>query len=156
MNARPEHSETASPLEPNQCAALCVRDGAHHGHDVEVLLVTSRDTGRWIIPKGWSRPGKKTHKGATREAWEEAGVRGRVVRRPIGQFRYGKRVETGGAIPCLVQVHLLEVTELAMRFPERHQRRRKWFSPADAAQEVQEPELKALLLGLAPSTPVTP
>ena len=71
--------EVADPAlrpERHQVAALCWRMG--QGGAVEILLVTSRDTGRWVIPKGWPMDGKSASAAAAREAWEEAGVKGTV------------------------------------------------------------------------------
>ncbi|WP_234711738.1 NUDIX hydrolase [Rhizobium rhizogenes] len=115
---------------------------------VEVLLITSRETGRWIIPKGWSINKKKPHQVAKQEAWEEAGVRGHVRKKPFGHYRYEKRVSQGEFIPCLVQVHLLAVSELEEDFPEKGQRQIRWFSPTDAARAVDEPELQRLFMNL--------
>jgi 8-oxo-dGTP pyrophosphatase MutT (NUDIX family) len=64
----------------------------------EVLLVTSRDTRRWIIPKGWPQKGKAPHRAAAREAFEEAGVVGAVGRRPVGSFAYEKRFKNGRVV----------------------------------------------------------
>jgi 8-oxo-dGTP pyrophosphatase MutT (NUDIX family) len=85
-----------------QYAALPYR---HKGKfSTEVLLVTSRDTGRWIIPKGWPLKGKAPHKAAAREAREEAGVVGKINRRAIGAFSYRKRLKGGKVVVCEVQV----------------------------------------------------
>jgi 8-oxo-dGTP pyrophosphatase MutT (NUDIX family) len=75
----------------------------------EVLLVTSRETGRWIIPKGWPLKGKSPHKAAAREAREEAGVVGRIKRRAIGSYSYEKRLKGGKVVDCEVQVFVLKV-----------------------------------------------
>ncbi len=128
-----------------QYAALCYRAKKKQGV-VEILLLTSRDTGRWIIPKGWPMPGKKAHAVAEREAFEEAGARGKVEKEPFGFYHYRKALQTGLRIPVKVQVHALEVEEMAKNFPERGSRRLTWVSPAEAAARVNEPELKELLL----------
>lgn len=131
--------------DAKQYAALCLRpDAVIDGH-VEVLLITSRDSGRWVIPKGWPMAKKKPHQVARQEAWEEAGVRGRVRKQPFGSYRYAKKVSREGVLDCLVQVFLLTVSDIAEDFPERSQRRIKWFSPRDAAEAVAEPELCRLL-----------
>src|SRR5271170_7842981 len=70
----------------------------------EVLLVTSRETGRWIIPKGWPAKGKAPHKSAAREAREEAGVVGKINLRSVGSFSYEKRLKGGKVVVCEVQV----------------------------------------------------
>lgn len=127
-----------------QYAALCYRQRKKQEH-VEVLLVTSRDTGRWIIPKGWPMPGKKSHAVAEREAYEEAGVKGKASREPIGYYSYSKGMEGGLKIACKVQVHALDVKEMLKDFPEKGTRRAEWVNCEEAAARVQEPELKVLL-----------
>lgn len=132
--------------ERNQCAALCWR--MHRGR-VEVLLITSRDTGRWVIPKGWPMAGKTEAQSAIQEAWEEAGVRGKGLDRPVGRYGYFKIMADKSALPCIVTVYPLRVKELAQRYPERKQRRRRWHDAEAAAKLVAEPELRALFLRLA-------
>jgi 8-oxo-dGTP pyrophosphatase MutT (NUDIX family) len=133
-----------------QCGALCWR---WQGHDLKVLLVTSRDTGRWIIPKGWLIPDLTAAASAAREAWEEAGVEGQVADLPTGMFAYDKTIAPVQAIPCLVSVYPLQVTRLRDRFPELQQRQRKWFSPDKAARKVVEPGLSDILRSFSPPRP---
>jgi 8-oxo-dGTP pyrophosphatase MutT (NUDIX family) len=102
----------------------------------EVLLVTSRETGRWIIPKGWPVKGKPPHKSAAREAREEAGVVGRIKRRPLGVFSYEKRLKSGKAVACEVQVFALKVKRQETRWLEKGERKLKWLPRAKAAREV--------------------
>ncbi|MBL9046282.1 MAG: NUDIX hydrolase [Tabrizicola sp.] len=130
-----------------QYAALCWRD---IGSGLEVLLITSRDTGRWVLPKGWPMQGLAPEMAAAQEAWEEAGVEGQV--HPVGLGRYGYLKELGDnrAIPCAVVVYSLHVSSLADRFPERAERRREWFTPDAAANLVSEPELAGLIRGFVP------
>ncbi|WP_116285732.1 NUDIX hydrolase [Rhizobium sp. LCM 4573] len=128
-----------------QYAALCYRIRKKQGQ-LEILLATSRDTGRWVIPKGWPMPGKKAHQVAEREAYEEAGVKGKAEKEPFGFYHYRKTLSNGFKIPVRVQVHLLEVEDLLKNFPEREARRLEWVSSEEAAQRVNEPELKDLLL----------
>ena len=128
-----------------QYGALCWR--MHRGK-VEVLLITSRDTGRWVIPKGWPIDGLEPAQTAAREAWEEAGVEGDIADQGLGAFDYDKCVGLKGSVPCSVQVFGLRVAELKGKFPERKERRRKWFDFDKAARKVIEPELRALLLAL--------
>ena len=132
---------SAEPELRSQQAALCWR--LHRGHP-EVLLITSRDTGRWVIPKGWPMAGISAADAAAREAWEEAGVEGAVGADAIGFYGYDKLIG-GKALPCMVSVFPLRVARLADKFPERKQRRRKWFAAEKAARKVAEPELRALL-----------
>jgi 8-oxo-dGTP pyrophosphatase MutT (NUDIX family) len=119
----------------------------HRGR-VEVLLITSRDTGRWVIPKGWPMQGLTLAGAAEREAWEEAGVRGLIGDSSLGAFGYDKILKPGHALPCRVEVFPLRVHELQRLFPERKMRRRKWFGHAKAARKVDEPELRGLLMAL--------
>jgi len=130
--------------EKIQVAALCYRRRQNGQKDI--LLITSRDTGRWIIPKGWPIKGLNAAGAAMQEAWEEAGVaNGTVKPKPIGVFRYDKQRDNGAVTPCVTDVFALKVDELAENYPERSQRERQWVSPAKAAEMVQEPELKKLL-----------
>ncbi len=129
-----------------QVAALCVKG---KGSDLRVLMITSRGTGRWIIPKGWPIDGITAHDAAMTEAWEEAGVKvGRVNARSVGSYTYDKVLDSGAPAPVEAQVYMVEVEKLVEDFPEVHQRRRKWMKPKRAAELVDEPGLKALLLSL--------
>lgn len=128
-----------------QVAALPVRKSAA---GTEVLLITSRETRRWIIPKGWPMKGRKDAQAAAQEALEEAGVRGKVHKRPIGAYTYQKRL-TGSVEACRVMVYVLEVDKLLASWKEKDQRRREWFSPASAADKVSEPQLATIILSIA-------
>jgi 8-oxo-dGTP pyrophosphatase MutT (NUDIX family) len=126
-----------------QVAALCHRG---KGDNKEVLMITSRGTGRWIIPKGWPMRGLDDHESALQEAWEEAGVReSHAAPEPIGTFTYDKVQESGWSYPVETLVYSVKVKELAETFPEVEQRDRKWMAPKEAANLVQEEELKAIL-----------
>lgn len=127
-----------------QYAAICYRK-LLESQVVEVLLITSRDTGRWVIPKGWPMDNRLPHQVAEREAWEEAGVRGKAKKKPFGYYTYLKSLDTGETVPSIVQVHLVEVTALQAEFKEKGQRAIAWFPPCEAAKLVREPELKGLL-----------
>jgi 8-oxo-dGTP pyrophosphatase MutT (NUDIX family) len=130
-----------------QVGALCWR---HHRRGVQVLLITSRETGRWVIPKGGIVTGKDARASAALEAWEEAGVQGELSSVVLGCFDYDKQFrKRQEALRCEVQVFALHVERLASKFPERGQRRRKWFKPAKAAVQVMEPALRSLLASLA-------
>ena len=126
-----------------QVAALCHRD---HGEARRVLLVTSRDTGRWILPKGWPIPGLDAPGSALQEAWEEAGVRsGRAEDTAIGTYTYEKGLDGGWSVPVETLVFPVAVERMAEDYPEVDQRERRWVTPAEAAEMVDEPELKAIL-----------
>jgi 8-oxo-dGTP pyrophosphatase MutT (NUDIX family) len=125
-----------------QYAALPHRIGRR---GLEVLLVTSRDTGRWVIPKGWPMDGKAPHEAAAQEAFEEAGVLGEVSAAAVGAYPYGKRLKSGEVRACTVEVFPLKVTQHKRVWPEKHERRRSWFAAEDAAGRVDEPELAELI-----------
>jgi 8-oxo-dGTP pyrophosphatase MutT (NUDIX family) len=132
-----------------QYAALCWREGEA---GVEILLITSRDTGRWVIPKGWPMAGLSPEQAAAREAWEEAGVEGAVSPVSLGRFGYLKEMTATAAVPCAVAVYGLRVETLANKFPEKAERKRRWFRPDEAATLVREPDLAALIQGFTPPT----
>lgn len=124
-----------------QVAALCWRRSKGK---TEVLLITSRETRRWIIPKGWPMDGLQDYNAARREAFEEAGVEGHVRKDPVGSFGYDKR---GKAVnqSVKVTVYALEVVTRHKNWPEKGERQRQWFTPQEAAVRVAEPGLKDLL-----------
>ncbi|MES2915702.1 MAG: NUDIX hydrolase [Pseudomonadota bacterium] len=130
-----------------QYGALCWRPGAD---GVEVLLITSRDTGRWVIPKGWPMPGVAPEAAAAQEAWEEAGVDGQINPLCIGRFGYQKCLSVTDTVPCAVTVYGMRVANLAKIFPEVKERQRKWFSLPEAAAQVAEPELALIIAGFTP------
>lgn len=129
-----------------QCAALPFRSVADSG--VQVLLVTSRGTGRWIIPKGWPIALEAPYASAAREALEEAGVVGKVGLESIGTYFYEKQLAGGAAVICEVLVFPLEVMRQQDDWPEREERRFQWFSPGDAANAVREPDLREIILSI--------
>ncbi len=130
-----------------QYGALCWRSGSD---GVEVLLITSRDTGRWVIPKGWPMPGLAPEAAAAQEAWEEAGVDGQINPRCIGRFGYQKCLSVTATVPCAVAVYGLRVANLAKTFPEVKERERRWFSLQEAAGAVAEPDLSLIIAGFTP------
>lgn len=126
-----------------QVAAVCYRGS---GKDKQVLVITSRDTKRWILPKGWPIDGLDAHEAAAQEAWEEAGVKpARVDPVPMGSFEYEKRLDGGLSVPCDTKIFAIEVDHLQNSFPEANERERKWVTPLEAAELVDEPELKQFL-----------
>lgn len=128
-----------------QYGALCYRV-KKKGGEVEALLMTSRDTGRWVIPKGWPMNGKRAHEVALQEALEEAGVRGSVEAETLGSYTYPKVLRDGVQVVCRVQVYALEVTDMAKNFKEKGERTIEWVSLDEAAGRVREPELRHLFL----------
>jgi 8-oxo-dGTP pyrophosphatase MutT (NUDIX family) len=144
-----EPSSHEPDREPRaQFAALPWRRGGE-GH-VEVLLITSRETRRWVIPKGWPIKGKSSAKSAAREAFEEAGVRGKVDKSPVGAYAYDKRLKNDRIQRVRVTVFALEVVEEAEVFPEVAQREKLWTPLTEAARLVDEPELMVLLATFTP------
>jgi 8-oxo-dGTP pyrophosphatase MutT (NUDIX family) len=125
-----------------QIAALPVRRGDEGS--LLLLLVTTRETGRWVIPKGWPWPDREEWPSAAEEAREEAGVLGKADHKSIGSFRYRKRQPIGTMLVD-VTVYRLEVTEQLEAWPECEERQRSWFSLTEAAALVAEPELQELI-----------
>ena len=128
--------------ETRQVAALPWRleDGQRR-----ILMITSRETRRWVIPKGGRMVGKSDPEAAAQEALEEAGVKGEIKDHSIGVFRYAKGLKDGGQRLCVVSVYPLEVLIQLGAWPEAHQRERRWMTPAEAAEAVHEPDLAALI-----------
>jgi 8-oxo-dGTP pyrophosphatase MutT (NUDIX family) len=112
---------------------------------LEILLISSRDTGRWVIPKGWPMKGRKPHAVAAREALEEAGVVGRIGKRPLGSYQYVKRLKNGAPLLCTVDVYPMMVKRQRDRWREQDQRTYQWFPAEEAATVVEEPELQSLI-----------
>ncbi|MER9263878.1 NUDIX hydrolase [Mesorhizobium sp. M0410] len=125
-----------------QVAAIPFRLNEHG--DVEVMLVTSRTTRRFIVPKGWPMKGKSGRKAATIEAQEEAGVLGKTLKQPAGTYCYWKRL-ANRFVRVDVVVYLLEVTEELADWEESKRRQRAWLAPADAAVLIDEPDLSTLV-----------
>jgi 8-oxo-dGTP pyrophosphatase MutT (NUDIX family) len=125
-----------------QVAALPWRDT---GHGVEIMLITSRDTGRWVLPKGWPEAKELLCEAAAREAGEEAGLRGTVSHHEAGRYFYAKALASGEEVPCEVLVFPLRVDKIADRWKEKRSRTRKWVSPAEAVRMVNEPDLGQII-----------
>jgi 8-oxo-dGTP pyrophosphatase MutT (NUDIX family) len=105
-----------------------------------LLLITSRKRKRWIVPKGIVEHWQTPEEAAREEAWEEAGVRGRIVGGAVGTYEYGK---WGGK--CRVDVFLLRVEEILDEWPESDYRDRKWVDKDEALQLVDNLELRRLI-----------
>ncbi|MFK7763240.1 MAG: NUDIX hydrolase [Roseobacter sp.] len=130
-----------------QFASLCYR--LRKGK-LQVLLITSRNTKRWIVPKGWPMDRRTPADCAAIEAWEEAGVRGVSDGRCIGVFSYNKETTAQGELPCLAMVFALEVAEQEDDYPECEERERVWVSRKKAAKMVGEPELSRIIRDFDP------
>jgi 8-oxo-dGTP pyrophosphatase MutT (NUDIX family) len=105
----------------------------------QVGALPSRESRRWVIPKGWPMKGRKPFQAAAREAYEEAGLRGAIGKRPIGHYLYQKRLKNLDAVQCQVKVFPLKVRKQLKHFPEENQRDLRWFSPAEAAEASAPP-----------------
>lgn len=125
-----------------QFAALCYKvvDG-----ETRVLLVTSRRSGRWIVPKGWPVDQMRPAAAAMKEAYEEAGVEGKVIDFCLGLYSYQKALDEDEDLPCIAAIFPVKVKNLLKKYPEKGQRKRRWYSPGKAAQKVDEPELARII-----------
>lgn len=130
-----------------QVAALPWRKGEA---GIEVMMITSRETQRWVIPKGGRMSGLSDAEAAAQEAYEEAGVQGDLNPQPIGEYLYDKRLKSGALRPCRVTVFPLEVFIQLGAFPEVGQRYLRWMTPAEAADVVHELDLADLIRGFTP------
>ncbi len=127
-----------------QYAALPFRAGPDGA--TKVLLITSRETGRWVIPKGWPMRGRKPREVAAREAFEEAGLEGVIVGKlAVGSYHYAKGLPGGEHVLCEVRVFLLLVERELAEFPERGQRQARWTTPDEAAALVDEGGLSEII-----------
>jgi len=113
--------------------------------EVQVLLITSRESRRWVIPKGWPMHEMSPSAAAAREAYEEAGVFGEAASEALGAYVYDKRLPGGEVRAVEVQVFAMEVFVEKLAFPEQGQRDKRWFDLVAAAELVDEPGLQALI-----------
>ena len=132
-----------------QYAALPMRtsdDG-----EPEIMLVTSRGTKRWIIPKGWPMARRTPGGAAAREALEEAGLVGVIQEQdgPLGTYTYRKRLSSGRSIMIEVEVFVLEVRRQRRKWREKAQRTTRWYDPITASELVEEADLADLMLQAA-------
>jgi len=130
-----------------QYAALPWRRGET---GLEILLITSRETRRWVIPKGWGHKGEPPTIAAAREALEETGAAGRVDPAPLGDYRYAKLMKSGRVRKLKVSVYSLEVLHEHAEWPEMAVREKLWIAAHEGAELVDEPELRALITRFNP------
>ncbi len=150
MDAALRHLKAPGKAVALQYAALPFRvvDGA-----AEILLVTTRCSGRWIPPKGWPVEGLPPADCAALAAIEEAGVVGDLVKAPLGSFRFSKK-RKGRTLACTATLFALNVTHCLPHWPQKQERKTRWFSAGDAIAAVDVPELRRLLIKFADSAPV--
>ncbi|WP_315700817.1 MULTISPECIES: NUDIX hydrolase [unclassified Bradyrhizobium] len=116
--------------------------------ELSILLITTRGKRRWSVPKGWPIARKRPHRTAAVEAYEEAGLRGKISRRAVGQFKHRKR-KGKRKITCEVQLFPLEVRKQHTRWPERGQRKVIWLPAAKAARRIRQAKLRELIESFA-------
>jgi hypothetical protein len=126
-----------------QVGVLAYRYGP--GRELQYMLITSRETRRFTIPKGWQIKGKNEPQSAGKEAKLEAGISGRIASVPLGDYQYWKRLRSA-FVPITVRVFAMEVEEELAEWRERRERKRAWLTPEQAATLVDEPTLGTLLL----------
>lgn len=129
-----------------QFGALCYRI---HKDKVQVLLITSRARKRWIVPKGWPMDKATPAEAAATEAYEEAGVEGKVIPVCLGIYSRTEGL-IGDDLPCVVALFPLKVKRIRTSYPEMAQRQRKWFGLKKAAALVDNPELGQIIEGFDP------
>jgi 8-oxo-dGTP pyrophosphatase MutT (NUDIX family) len=122
------------------------------GTSLEFSLITTRGSGRWIIPKGWLKPGQDPWVAAAHEAFEEAGLSGEIGVRPIGTYQYIKNLHYLASAVCRVDVFPLLVTDEHSTWPEVSGRRRAWFDTDAAAATVSDAEVGEIILSFSAST----
>ncbi|MGI9400027.1 MAG: NUDIX hydrolase [Rhizobiaceae bacterium] len=128
--------------EKTQIAALCYRTTKK---GAKVLLITSRGTGRWILPKGWPLKNASSWKTAEQEAYEEAGIVGKPGRDPVGSFRSYKDLDSGERLRTEVVVYPVKVSDQKKSYPEAGQRELKWLRIEDAAEQCDDSGLAKFL-----------
>jgi 8-oxo-dGTP pyrophosphatase MutT (NUDIX family) len=121
---------------------------------LKVMLITSRGTGRWVLPKGWMNEAEDPAAAAAREAHEEAGIVGTVTKAGLGFYTYDKRLDGGPSIRCRVRVYPIAVTRQMKIFKEAGERLLQWFDAEDAADAVKEAELAGLIRAFAESATI--
>ena len=128
-----------------QVAALCWRHSPKRHSQLEILLITSLNSKRWIVPKGWPEPDMTPAENAAREAFEEAGVTGKISPEPIGAYHYLKEKKDGGGVPCSVDVFALAVTKQLDDWPEKNARELAWVPVEQAMIQISELGLRQIL-----------
>ncbi len=124
-------------IEPEQSAVIPYRVGEA---GIEVLIITSRNKGKWIVPKGWIESDLDSHMSAKKEALEEAGVKGRVSAVSLGCYRHGSSKSDP-----IVEVFLMRVQDELDEWPEQEERTRQWVSLERAYEHVEEEGLRSIL-----------
>jgi 8-oxo-dGTP pyrophosphatase MutT (NUDIX family) len=126
-------SRAAKAKPISQAAVVAVQRG-------RVCLITSSSGRRWLLPKGKRQAGCDLRETARREAWEEAGLVGRVAGTPLGSYQFTKY-----GCRHTVVVFRMRVTAAKNDWPERRKRLRQWVRPGAALDRLHHPDLCTLL-----------
>ena len=137
----------AKKEEAFQVAALCYR---RRKKDIEILLVKSLGRGNWILPKGWPMDDRSLAKAAATEAFEEAGAKGKIKKKPVGSYRYTKSRKNGEILQCQALAYEMEVSDIKKKFPESDIRTARWFTKKEAANNVAFKQLRKLIRDFQP------
>ncbi|MEM7169704.1 MAG: NUDIX hydrolase [Pseudomonadota bacterium] len=121
-----------------------------NGDSVEICLITSLTTRRWIIPKGWPQKNLAPHKLAALEAFEEAGLKGKTGKKSLGHYHYDKQLDDGSVVDCDVDVFPMRVESQSVDWPEKGQRDLAWANPKDAAKLLDDAELAKIVRKFQP------
>lgn len=116
---------------------------------IEILLITTLNTRRWIVPKGWPLDGLAPHQSAAQEALEEAGISGKMETSALGAFAYEKLRKNGEKISCSIEVFPMQVELQRKRYMEKGARELCWCSVTEALTRVREPGLRRLIARFA-------
>ncbi|MFV0474772.1 MAG: NUDIX hydrolase [Pikeienuella sp.] len=143
----PQEYANSEPADDRQAAALCWRMGAD---GLEILLVTTRRTGRWTPPKGGLMADRTAAESAATEAWEEAGVKGEISPEPLGVYKTLKLRKDDDWRKLTVAIFPLRVTGVKPDFPEKGQRESRWMTRKEAAAAVREPALRRIIRDFRP------
>lgn len=130
-----------------QVAALCYR---RRKKNIEILLVKSLGRGNWILPKGWPMDDRSLAKAAATEAFEEAGAKGKMRKKPVGSYSYTKSQKNGDLVECQALAYEMEVSDIKKNFPESEVRTARWFSQNKAAESVAFKQLRKLIKDFEP------
>jgi 8-oxo-dGTP pyrophosphatase MutT (NUDIX family) len=142
-------THAASAAVPHPAIQYGVLPWRMMGGVLQILLITTRNTRRWIVPKGWPVEGKSPRQSVAQEALEEAGVEGAVAAKPLGWFCYDKLRKSGELLPCKVQVFAMEVTRQHQEWEEKALRHARWVTPLEALSHVGEPGLRQIISDFA-------
>ena len=133
------------PSSRNHCVGSVFFGFGRIGSEIQAvcspLLITTRKKRRWSVPKGWPIKRSAPHRTAATEAYEEAGVYGKIGKSRIGQFKK-RRLRKNRPVLCDVQIFPLEVKGQQGNWPEKNERTRIWIAPRQAVKLVRKAGLR--------------